>query len=555
MYRILRFLSGLGINGLGLTPAPFIVVDFTGVLPNTYVYGSVIVDGLSIPATAFGTTITASGPTDIQLSLDNVTWSSMVTVFNTQTLYYKVLSPLGAGTTLDYDLTIGTVTSSGGLVTLIPPNWIYEPTVDLTVIAITSDPDLNTYMALSSGYLVKYSLGGELQWAIQIANPAYHSPTAGIVDILYLNGHIYCSGSASLVISGYSKGILLKLDTDGNIVAQKFVGGPTDNTWWGNETAKLCTDGTYLYAAGQFPRRISNQTYLSGLFMKFDQDLNIQLFMGVDSYQFTTSIAYNPVDGHVYIAAITDTYGHIIAGMTTSGTNVSQRGYTIGDGLGIYFRIIDMKFDSAGVLIGAVNITDTQIGSLSGGALIRITPTQWTASQGSGIWFYHNGVRQYSVVDQVLIAEDNSFFFSASVAETTTFFGPVGGEYPILGHASWTGALNSGLNKIWMSRVDKPGGGFPIAIDRRAAQLAVVFNYSSAGTNSADKLEIIRVPDDGSQLGTLGSISLSVSDLTLSPFALTSTESASSYASYSPTVSDAGFLTTAVTFAGASQVL
>ena len=106
-------------------------------------------------------------------------------------------------------------------------------------------------------YCVKYDPSGQVQWARGIAGDGSQRG----MSMVYLGGHVYCYGifTGQLVVDGVASvtsiggqdDYLCKLDTSGNLVWARSVGGA------GVEQAEVIrADGTHLYISGTFEQTI-----------------------------------------------------------------------------------------------------------------------------------------------------------------------------------------------------------------------------------------------------------------------------------------------------------
>jgi len=178
---------------------------------------------------------------------------------------------------------------------------------------IAVDSEDNVYIAgttnsfSSSGqtqiFLLKYDPEGELQFSVTWGGIKNDYGAGVAVDPA---GNVFVVGTANSYNSGASDVVLLKYDSNGNLLYQRTWGGTLDSYGTG-----LAIDGAgYVYVTG-YTYGLGPTPGISALvLLKFDQNGNVifQKTWGGVKDDFGTAIAVD-LDGNVYVAGYTKSYG------------------------------------------------------------------------------------------------------------------------------------------------------------------------------------------------------------------------------------------------------
>jgi hypothetical protein len=188
--------------------------------------------------------------------------------------------------------------------------------------------------------ITKYDTNGNLIWQKGLGGSGIDSPT----DVVYLNGYLYVCGYQLSQGQGNSEALIVKYDTNGNLLWQRGLGGSNDDQFY-----RITTDGTSIYAAGY--QNSQGQGNHDALIVKYDTNGNLlwQRGLGGNANDFFNAITY--AGGYLYAAGLQLSQGQggsdaLIAKYDTNGNLIWQRGlggsgnelfeYVTSDGTYIY---------------------------------------------------------------------------------------------------------------------------------------------------------------------------------------------------------------------------
>lgn len=363
------------------------------------------------------------------------------------------------------------------------------------------------------GLLVKYDTDGNLIWQRDLGEVKYDFINALTTD----GSFIYAAGTHYAQGQNTSDALIVKYDTNGNLVWQYCVGSS------GNEEFNaIVSDGTYLYAAGR--QDAQSEGSWDAFIVKCDASGNLiwQRSLGGSSTDIFYALTLNGT--FIYAAGVQASQGQgnydaLIAKYDTDGNLIWQRG--LGTSVDEYFYSI--ATDETYVYAAGYRYT---YGQGSNDAILVKYDTN-----GNLIW--QRSLKGSSDVRIDTLASDGASLYIA-------------GGYYILGAGNYSAFLvkyDTNGNLIWQRSLNRTSYTYFYALTTDGARLYAAGYLSSSNGYSASAL-LASIPVNGEiTLDVLGSLGLgwtqasfTNSEITLTAYTPTLTANTLSLPRYTSTL-------------------